>query len=273
MLSGIVWRTLLYPQLGVKCVKNNLGGGAERNDQNLKRTQNDMKHPAICVKSKSELQFWDEKKEWKTIFSFPKTKVVYIQSCCSCREIIFSGVGLPADRWTDTSPDGKARRKSKLSWLADPPPLLGWLRPNPHRTPCTTRHKQMGPVNVNGGVHTAPKQHQKKKHSNLRVSHPVCVDWARPPLADPPHVMDGYSARPLRWLSVLVMSRADMLYEGAKDCTGGFMSLGFAGTFEQNKPSLQKSMDKYLPLFEKVCMRFRFLGFHCKIPHFVPTKV
>ncbi len=57
-----------------------------------------------------------------------------------------------------------------------------------------------------------------------------------------------------------------MLYDGAKDCSAGFMAIGFAGTFEQRKPSLQKSMDKYLPLFEKVhhifaCGRFEKISF------------
>ncbi len=35
-------------------------------------------------------------------------------------------------------------------------------------TRCTTRRKQMGPVDVNGGIHTAHKQHQRK---NV----PICV--------------------------------------------------------------------------------------------------
>ncbi len=32
----------------------------------------------------------------------------------------------------------------------------------------------MGPVDVNGGVHTAHKQHPKEKHSNLHVRHVPC---------------------------------------------------------------------------------------------------
>ncbi len=34
------------------------------------------------------------------------------------------------------------------------------------RTRCSTRCKEMGPINVNGGVHTARKQHQRK---NVRI--------------------------------------------------------------------------------------------------------
>ena len=44
------------------------------------------------------------------------------------------------------------------------------LGPNPHRTRdamrCATRRKEMGPVDVNGGVHTVRKQHQRK---NVRI--------------------------------------------------------------------------------------------------------
>ncbi len=44
------------------------------------------------------------------------------------------------------------------------------LRPNPHRmwqaTRSATQRKQMGPVDVNGGVHTACKQHQR---INVRI--------------------------------------------------------------------------------------------------------
>ncbi len=43
-----------------------------------------------------------------------------------------------------------------------------------HSGPIHAGRKQMGPVDVNGGVHTARKQHQRR--SNLRarrVPHPV----------------------------------------------------------------------------------------------------
>ena len=47
-------------------------------------------------------------------------------------------------------------------------------------TPRAMRRKQMGPVDVNGGVHTAHKQHQRKSVPICaRAWHPVsCVDWA-----------------------------------------------------------------------------------------------
>ncbi len=39
--------------------------------------------------------------------------------------------------------------------------------------------KQMGPVDVNGGVHTACKQHQRKNIRICAASRPTsCVDWA-----------------------------------------------------------------------------------------------
>ncbi len=36
------------------------------------------------------------------------------------------------------------------------------IRPNPRGMRCAMRPKQMGPIDVNGGVHTARKQHQRK---------------------------------------------------------------------------------------------------------------
>ena len=49
-------------------------------------------------------------------------------------------------------------KRRTFSFLKATQKLRCILRPNPHRT----RRKQMGPVDVNGDVHTAGKQHQKK---------------------------------------------------------------------------------------------------------------
>ncbi len=49
------------------------------------------------------------------------------------------------------------------------------LRPHPHRT-CNATQSKMGPIDVNGGVHTACKQHQR---ICIRIcSRASSVDWA-----------------------------------------------------------------------------------------------
>ncbi len=53
--------------------------------------------------------------------------------------------------------------------------FLFWL--NSHRM---RKRQQMGPVVVNGSIHTARKQHQRKKRFNLRVRRVACPVWIRP---------------------------------------------------------------------------------------------
>ena len=48
------------------------------------------------------------------------------------------------------------------------------------RTRCTARRKQMGPIDVNGGIHTALKQHQRKNIPICaRVASRVLCGWGR----------------------------------------------------------------------------------------------
>ncbi len=49
-----------------------------------------------------------------------------------------------------------------------------------------------------------------------------------------------------------ITCRVNMLFDGAKDCTINFDMVGYAVTFEELKPKLQKSIDKYLHIFDKV---------------------
>ncbi len=49
----------------------------------------------------------------------------------------------------------------------------------------------------------------------------------------------------------LFISRANILFDGAKECTMNFLGMCFVGT-EELKPKLQKSIDSFLPVFDKV---------------------
>ena len=57
---------------------------------------------------------------------------------------------------------------------------VGPIHTGGHGMQRSMRHKQMGPVDVNGGVHTARKQHQRKNiRICTRIARPTsCVDWA-----------------------------------------------------------------------------------------------
>ena len=54
------------------------------------------------------------------------------------------------------------------------------LRLNQHRTPRAMRCKQMGHVDVNGGVHTTRKQHQRKNNGICRVRRIPRPVWIGP---------------------------------------------------------------------------------------------
>ena len=55
-------------------------------------------------------------------------------------------------------------------------------------------------------------------------------------------------------------NRMNMLYDGTRDCYTPFSEIGFTGSFEDLKEKIQKSLDRYLPIFNQVNWRIQGEG-------------
>ncbi len=61
------------------------------------------------------------------------------------------------------------------------------------------------------------------------------------------------AARPRRWQAPLFTLRMNLLFDGSRDCFMPFYAAGLMGApVEEDQKKIQKNLDKYLPIFEKV---------------------